>query len=64
MSFLRKLNEAYDIFLNVYMKKYEKHCPIVKINTTLVNHKQCGQQNCLKNACHKKNNSYKNTEIN
>ena len=26
------VNEAYDTFLNVFLKKYDKHCPIIKNN--------------------------------
>ena len=33
-------NVAYDTFLNVFLKKYDKHCPIVKINTKHVNSKK------------------------
>ena len=48
------VNEAYDTFLNVFLKKYDKHCPILKINTKHVNSKQPWFTNGLRNACHKK----------
>ena len=34
------VNEAYDTFINVFLTKYDKHCPIIKINTKHVNSKQ------------------------
>ena len=53
-----KVNEAYDTFLNVFLKKYDKHCPIIKINTKHVNSKKPWFTNGLRNACHKKNNFF------
>ena len=53
------VNEAYDTFLNVFLKKYDKHCPIIKINTQKVNSKKPWFTNGLRNACHKKNNLYR-----
>ena len=30
-------NTTYDIFLGAFIKKYDKHCPVKKINTKHVN---------------------------
>ena len=51
---------AYDTFLSAFIKKYEKHCPIRRINKKHVNKEKPWITVGIRNACHKKNDLYKN----
>ena len=53
------VNKAYDTFLSAFIKKYEKHCPLRKINKIHVNKEKPWITVGIKNACHKKNYLYK-----
>ena len=48
------VNVAYDTFLSAFIKKYEKHCPLRKINKIHVNKEKTWITVGIKNACHKK----------
>ena len=50
---------AYDTFLSAFITKYEKHCPIRKINKKHVNKEKPRITIGIRKACHKKNDLYK-----
>ena len=45
---------AYDTFLSAFITKYEKHCPIRRINKKHVNREKTWITVGIRNACHKK----------
>ena len=45
---------AYDTFLSAFITKYEKHCPIRRINKKHVNKEKTWITVGIRNACHKK----------
>ena len=45
---------AYDTFLSAFITKYEKHCPIRRINKKHVNNEKPWITVGIRNACHKK----------
>jgi hypothetical protein len=53
------VNLAYDNFLDIFMKVYNKHCPLQKVYVKQKSIERPWFNNSLKNACKKKNILYK-----
>ena len=55
------VDKSYDMFLDVFTERYDKHCPLKKVNVTKgIREGKPWFTNGLRNACKKKNTSYKN----
>ena len=55
------VDTSYDMFLDVFTKMHDKHCPLKKVNITKGNREgKPWFTNGLRNVCKKKNTLYKN----